>query len=292
MRSMTGFGAGTADASGARVAVELRGLNQRFLDVRVNLPREYTPWEGTVRERVRAVVERGRIEVSITRTLRAAGRRARIAVREDLAAAYVRAARSLGRRLGVGGAITLPDLLRFPDILSVDEPGPDIAGEEPAVWRALATALAAFDTDRRREGAHLARDMRTRAAGLQRLAGRLKRLAPGIDANLRRQAAERIARLAGGITLDPARVAHEVATLAERSDFTEELVRLDSHLKALAEALRQAGPVGKRIDFLLQEIQRELNTSGAKVADLEVGRLVLEGRGEVEKLREQVQNVE
>jgi len=274
------------------VTIDIRGVNQRALDVRVSLPREYGSWEGEVRERVRALVERGRIEVSVTRTLRTAGRRARVRVREDIAGAYVRAASTLGRHLGLAGTLSLPDLLRLPDIFAVEEPGSDIRSEEPALWRALGSALRAFDADRRREGANLGRDMRARAATLKRIAARLRRVAPGIDAALRKHAMERIARLADGLSVDPARLAHEVASLAERADFTEELVRLDSHLHALSGALGETGAVGRRVDFLLQEIQRELNTSGAKVADLAVGRLILQGRGEVEKLREQVQNVE
>ena len=292
MRSMTGFGTGSAEAGTARVSIDIRGVNQRALDVRVSLPREYGAWEGQVRERVRALVERGRIEVLVTRTLRTAERRARVRVREDIAGAYVRAASTLGRHLGLSGTLTLADLLRLPEIFAVEEPGQDIRSEEPALWRALGAALRTFDADRRREGANLGRDMRARAAKLKRIATRLRRAAPGIDAALRAQATERIARLADGLSVDPARVAHEVAGLAERADFTEELVRLDSHLLALSGALAQTGPVGRRVDFLLQEIQRELNTSGAKIADLAVGRLILEGRGEVEKLREQVQNVE
>jgi len=292
MRSMTGFGTGSAEAGTARVGIDIRGVNQRFLDVRVSLPREYGAWEGEVRERVRAVAERGRIELSVTRTSRRAGRQTRVTVREDIAGAYVRAARGLGRHLGLAGALSLADLLRFPEIFAVEDAGPDIRSEEPALWRALGAALRAFDADRRREGANLARDMRARTGTLKRLAVQLRRAAPGIDAALRKHATERIARLADGLQVDAARLAHEVASLAERADFTEELVRLDSHILALSAALIQKGPVGRRVDFLLQEIHRELNTSGAKVADLSVGRLILEGRGEVEKLREQVQNVE
>src|SRR5262249_51930825 len=237
MRSMTGFGTGSAEAGTARVNIDIRGVNQRVLDVRVSLPRDYGAWEGEVRERVRALVERGRVEVSVTRTLRTTGRRARVTVREDIAGAYVRAASTLGRHLGLAGTLSLPDLLRLPDIIAVEDPGSDIRSEEPALWRALGAALRAFDADRRREGANLGRDMRARAVTLKRIAARLRRLAPGIDAALRKHAMERIARLADGLSVDPARLAHEVASLAERADFTEELVRLDSHLVALCDAL-------------------------------------------------------
>jgi uncharacterized protein (TIGR00255 family) len=292
MRSMTGYGQGSADAPTARVTVEVRGVNQRFLDVKVGLPREYAAWEATLRDQVRGVAQRGRVEVTVQRVPVAAARRYRVAVRRDLARAYVEAARDLGRSLGLGGTVTITEVLRLPDLLEVQERTPDVQRELPSVKRALGLALRAFDRERQREGRHLQGDMLARTAGVRRAAATMRRLAPRVTAALRGQVEERLAKLLGGVTLDAGRVAHEVALLAERSDLTEELVRLESHLAALAAALRTAGPVGKRIDFLLQEVHRELNTAGAKAQDLALGATVLEARGEVEKLREQVQNVE
>jgi uncharacterized protein (TIGR00255 family) len=156
----------------------------------------------------------------------------------------------------------------------------------------VAAALRAFDRERRREGEHLRRDMAKRVARLRQATVRVRRRLPQALAALRGQVEERFLRLLGGAQVDPARIAQEVAVLADRSDVTEELVRLEAHLAALAAALNERGPVGKRIEFLLQEVHRELNTTGAKAGDREVGELVLAAKGEVEKLREQVQNVE
>jgi uncharacterized protein (TIGR00255 family) len=288
---MTGYGAASADAPGARVMVEVRGVNQRFLDVKVSVPREYAAVEAEIRERVRAIVRRGRVEVSVGRAPLAGARRYRVAVRRELARAYVEAARDLGRTLGLDGTVTVAEVLRLPDLFEVSEPPPDLRAEVPALRRALLAALRVFDRERRREGRHLQRDMQARTAAVRRAAARMRALAPRVTAQLRRQVEERLAGLLHG-QLDAARLTHEVALLAERGDVTEELVRLDGHLQALAAALRAAGPVGKRIDFLLQEIHRELATAGAKAQDLAIGTLVLEARAEVEKLREQVQNVE
>ncbi|HLK10438.1 MAG TPA: YicC/YloC family endoribonuclease [Candidatus Binatia bacterium] len=288
---MTGYGAGAADAAGVRVTVEVRGVNQRFLDVKVSMPREYASCEAEIRERVRALARRGRVEVGVGRTPLAAQRRYRVAVRHQLARAYVEATRDLARALGLEGTVTLAEVMRLPDLFEVSEPAPDVRAELPALRRALRAALRAFESERRREGRHLQRDMQARTAAVRRAAARMRATAPRVTALLRRQVEERLARLLGG-QLDAARLTHEVALLAERGDFTEELVRLDGHLAALAAALRAPGPVGKRIDFLLQEVHRELNTAGAKAQDLAIGALVLEARGEVEKLREQVQNVE
>ncbi len=289
---MTGYGAGRADAPTARVTVELRSVNQRFLDVKIVAPREYAPWEREVRDRVRAVAQRGRVEVTVARAALAARRRYAVAVRAELARAYVAAARQLGRRLGLAGDVALVDVLRLPDVFEVSEQPPELRGELPALRGALARALRAFERERRREGAHLRRDMLGRAASLKRTTAAIRRRLPRALAVLRSQVEERLMRLVGGAELDRGRVAQEVAVLADRSDVTEELVRLEAHLGALATTLRDRGPVGKRIEFLLQEIQRELNTTGAKAGDREITDRVLGAKAEVEKLREQVQNVE
>jgi uncharacterized protein (TIGR00255 family) len=290
---MTGYGAGSAEAAAARVSVEIRSVNQRFLDVKVNAPREYAAWEREVRERVRTFAERGRIEVSVARTPVAARRRYRVAVRTELARAYVASARELARTLKLGNRLGVSEVLRLPDLFEVAERAPDVKAELPALKRALGAALRAFDAERRREGARLAGDMHKRSAALLQAAKRIRRQLPHALGGLRRQVEERLNRLVvGGGETDPIRVAQEVAILADRSDITEELVRLDSHLAALRVAVGQAGPVGKRIEFLLQEIHRELNTTGAKAGDLVISKVVLGAKGEVEKLREQVQNVE
>ncbi len=292
MRSMTGYGVGSAGTATVRVTVEIRGVNQRYLDVRLVTPREYAPWERQLRERVQAVAQRGRVEVSVVRTALAGRRPYRVGVRTELARAYVEAARTLRRQLGLGGEVALADVLRLPDLFEVSEEPPEVKRELPAVKQALARALTTFDAERRREGRNLARDMQRRAVTLKRTTAAMRRRLPEVLAAIRRQVEERLVRLVGGSELDASRVAHEVAMLAERSDVTEELVRLESHLSVLAATLAAPGPIGKRVEFLLQEIQRELNTTGAKAGDTQVTDLVLGAKSEVEKLREQVQNVE
>jgi uncharacterized protein (TIGR00255 family) len=292
MRSMTGYGVGTATSAAVRVSVEIRGVNQRYLDVRLVAPREYAAWERQLRERVQAVAQRGRVEVTVVRTPFADRRPYRVAVRTELARAYVDAARALRKQLGLAGEVALADVLRLPDLFEVSEEPPEVKRELATVLQAVGRALDAFDRERRREGRNLARDMQRRTASLKRATAAIRRRLPEVLATLRRQVEERLVRLVGGAEVDAGRVAHEVALLAERSDVTEELVRLESHLGALASALAASGPVGKRVEFLLQEIQRELNTTGAKAGDTQVTDLVLAAKGEVEKLREQVQNVE
>ena len=292
MRSMTGYGAATADAPTARVSVEIRGVNQRFLDVKVALPREYAAWESEVRDRVRAAAERGRVDVAVTRTPVAARRRYRVGVREELARAYVAAARGLGKRLGVAGDVTIADVLRVPDLFETIEETSSLERERPAMLRALAAALRAFDRERRREGTALQRELLERTATLRRLTAEIRDRLPAVREAFDTKLRERIGRLTGTPELDPQRLTQEIVSLAERGDVTEELVRLDSHLVALGTTLRASGAIGKRVEFLLQEVQRELNTTGSKAADLVVNGLVVDGKAEVEKLREQVQNIE
>jgi len=292
MRSMTGYGAGSGDAPAARVSVEIRGTNQRFLDLRVNLPREYAAWESQVRDRVQAVAGRGRVEVTVVRSPVAARRRYQVAVRHDLARAYVTAARGLGRTLGLEGTIVLADILRLPELLEVTERAPEIARERAALLRALRGALTAFDAERRREGEHLRRDMRARVAALRRTVARIRTRLPAVARAVRRQALERLQRLAADLSLDPGRLAHEAALAAERGDVTEELVRLASHLEQARGLVASSTPAGRRLDFLAQEIGRELNTIGSKSASSEITSAVVEAKAVLEKLREQVQNVE
>jgi uncharacterized protein (TIGR00255 family) len=289
---MTGYGAGASDAATARVSVEIRGVNQRFLDVKVTLPREYAAWESEIRERVRSAAERGRVDVAVTRTPVASRRRYRVGVRDELAERYVGAARRLGKRLGIAGEVAITDVLRLPELFETSEETPALEPERAALKRALATALKAFDRERRREGKALETELLGRTQALRKLAGAIRSRVPAATEAFVTRVRERLAKLEGLPEIEPQRIAQELVTLAERGDITEELVRLDHHLRALAATLKGAGAIGKRVEFLLQEIQRELNTTGSKAADLTINGLVVDGKAEVEKLREQVQNVE
>lgn len=292
IRSMTGFGAATVDAGGVRLVVEIRGVNQRGLDVRVSGARELVAFESEIRDAVRARVERGRVEIVVQRQVPAARRRLAVTVHDDVAAAYVRAARRLARAERIPADVSLGDLLRLPDVVEIGEVERDARAETAGVRRALARALDAFDRERAREGRRLARDLRAQLAVVARSARRLRRGVPAMQRRLRRRLLERARRLGEGLDVEPGRLAYEVASLVDRGDVSEELVRLESHLDAIAATLAAGGRVGKRIEFLLQEVLRELNTTGAKVTDPALTAHVVAGKEAVEKLREQVQNVE
>ena len=290
VRSMTGFGAAAAPIPGGRLTIELRSVNQRFLDVRVTAPREYAPWEATCRELVGKHVARGRVEVYVGRNAPSRGR-TRVVLNVEAARDYAAAWRKVAAELGIHSGLDL-GLLRGSEIFETVETPRDLRTEFPVATRVLGRALATLDQARRREGKNLQHDMLQRVARLVAIERTIRGHAAAVAGELQTKVNDRLQNLLKGSTVDPARVAQEVAYLAERSDVTEELVRLRSHLDELRKLLASGGPCGKQIEFLLQETHREINTIGSKVNQLEITRLVVEAKGEVERLREQVQNVE
>ncbi len=291
MRSMTGYGQAAWQRGGRSLTVELRAVNQRFLEVRFNLPKEYAPWEAELRAMVQERVARGKVDVSV---YRGGTNSTAVAVEANtaLAKAYVEAWRQLQRELHLKQEADLTPLLGRQEMFRIVERRADPGSEIEPAKATLLRALQAFNRDRDREGRALGADVSARARRLLQLQAviskRVAVLKPEYAARLR----QRVAALLQGKEISEERLLQEVSLLVERSDITEELVRLESHLKALAQLPRSKEPVGKRFDFLLQEIHREFNTIAAKSADLEVTNHTIEARGEVEKLREQAQNVE
>jgi uncharacterized protein (TIGR00255 family) len=289
MKSMTGYGSAVGHAGSCRLTVEVRSVNQRFLDLKLNMPREYAPHEPDLRRVISAAIERGRVEVHVSRTLppRSSG----IALQKDVAAAYIKGWKQLQKEFGLKGALDLSLLAGRGDLFTTAEPAADTTAEIEEVTRLLTKALAAHGKEREREGAHLRRDMQERIKKLRACLKSLEKAAAGVAPKLKTKMEKRLSELLG-VVVDPVRLVQEVALLADRSDVTEELVRLGSHLAALDDLVRSTEPVAKRVDFVLQEVNRELNTIGSKASDIEVTNLVVSGKSEVEKLREQIQNVE
>lgn len=291
MRSMTGFGQANWQGDGRRLGVEVRSVNQRFLDVKLSLPRECQAWEAELRELVSGVAERGKVDLTVFRSGTGA-EDFTVEVNEPMARAALAGWRSLQKSLKLPGTLDMALLMaRGGDFVRIVERKADANADLPRVKQLVAAALKDFNRARDREGKALQADMRARLKALQTIHATLGKRTAALVPELARRLEERLAQLLGR-TLSEERLAQEAALLAERSDVTEELVRLDSHLDRLAELLKQSGSVGKAIDFLIQEIHREVNTIASKSADLEVTNLALEAKGEIEKLREQVQNVE
>lgn len=288
MRSMTGHGRGVAEAAGRRVTVEIRAVNHRFFDLKLRTG----PLEPAVEERIGAQLRRRAERGSFVVTVRDEGVGAAAGARVDVALAKSAwaALDELRRALGLTEPVPLELVAAQPGVLSLGEP----AGAPETVAAALETALDALVEMRRREGAALAEDLLARLGRLGTFAGEVAGLAAAAPDEARRRLGERLQRLlaGSGVSLDEARLAQEVAVLADRADVTEELVRLRSHLGQAAALVAEDAPVGRRLDFLVQELGREINTIGSKSQSAEIARRVVDAKAELEKIREQVQNVE
>ncbi len=295
VRSMTGYGAAEPSADGGRWWVEVRSTNHRFLEVVVRLPRELGALEDRVRAAVAERVRRGRVEVLVRED---SGLRPREAVVDTaLARRYADALERLRRELGLAEPVTLGALLALPEVVRLEETRPDPEATWETLQPVLRRALDRLVDMRAAEGGRLAADLRERLSRLEgwveRVAQRAEELPRAYAQRLRQRVAELLRSLDVDQTPDEARLALEVAAFADRCDVREELVRLRSHLQEARALLEGSdGSVGRKLEFLLQEMQREVNTVGSKAADLEVTRAVVEMKSELEAIREQVQNVE
>lgn len=294
IRSMTGYGKGSAELPGVRITVEFKTLNNRFADVRLRLPAELSSEESEIRRRVLTRVQRGRVEMSmdVERTATAGGG---LSLNRPLVRAILDAAAEIGGDPEITGKIDVNTLLALPNVLVQSRPLADLDEDgRAAIHRAVEGALDALDGERRREGEELRAEILGRLGKMEDLVREIRGHAADVPTTARRKLVERIEALALTIPLDAGRLAQETAYLADRCDVTEELVRLDGHV-AQARALVErpdAEPVGKRLDFLLQEIHRETNTINSKAGDLEISRRALALKSESEKVREQIQNLE
>jgi uncharacterized protein (TIGR00255 family) len=292
MKSMTGFGRGSATGENFSVAIDLKTVNNRFLDVHLRMGTELSALEAVVKRRIGARLSRGRVDASITfeRTGEVA-----YELNRPLIAGFISALRSMQQEFDLTGEPDINVLARLPGAMQPVRDGLDekmIAG----VVNAIDEALNELEQMREREGEALAEEMRNRLDEISRQVPAIEEAASGLVDNYRSRLQKRISELLArdtqGVEIDPGRLAQEVAYLADRSDISEEIVRLKSHLVQFRETLDSPGETGKRLDFLLQELNREANTVLSKSTDLSIKEAALVIKGEVEKLREQVQNVE
>ena len=295
MRSMTGYGSGTATFPGGRVTIELRAVNHRFLELKMPLPREMLSYEQEFRGLIETRIKRGKLDMVFT----SSGKPQRTYTIEPnltLARAYRHAIQQLQREVKVNGELDLSFLSAHPELFQIQEQQASIEPQAEAAKKALTAALSALERQRTREGKFLQRELQARVTTLDQIRRKVKARSSIVYENTRERVKERVNNLLQGllpgVELDQSRLLQEAASVAQRGDITEELVRLQSHCEALSGHLRSQEPVGKRLDFLLQEVQREVNTIGSKADDVEVRHLVVAAKEEVEKLREQVQNVE
>ncbi len=292
--SMTGFGRGTALVGGVTATVEMRSVNNRYLDVSVRLPQNLGEHEGDVQVRVKDAFERGRVSVSI-QVEKEADADLPVQVNEQAARAYGRLLADLRRAAGIEAPVRLEDLLRYyaNDVFTTAEEDPAVLEQTwEAVQAALDEAVGQLQAMRRQEGTALRADLDGRAEALEARIRAVELRAPLRVEEARLRLQERLDALLTDQRIDPDRLEQEIAVLADRLDVTEECVRLHSHLALFREALATDEAVGRKLNFIVQEIHREVNTIGSKANDAEVARLTVAMKEDVEKMREQIQNVE
>jgi uncharacterized protein (TIGR00255 family) len=289
---MTGFGAGEADGPKGRFRAELRGINSRFLEVRVRVPQMLAPFEADLRRRIGETFSRGRLDLSMT--WEPAGEsEAPVRLNPAAAKAYLQAGIQLRSALGLHGEIGLVELLALPGVVETVRPESADPELRELALQALDGAVRAADGMRRAEGAATVADILARIERLCALRAKVAARSADVPAAAQRRLQERLARLGLDAQVDPGRLAQEVAYLADRSDIAEELARLEAHFQRCRETLaRDAEAVGKTLEFLSQELHRETNTIGSKSGDLEISGWVLEMKAEIERVREQVLNLE
>jgi uncharacterized protein (TIGR00255 family) len=288
MKSMTGYGEASEHVGGAKIIVQVRSLNHRHLDLQLRVPREYLAFEEEVRKTIRQMISRGRIDVFINRSAgKEPGRK--LELDKTLLGQYLSAFKLAKKKYHLAGEIDVSLLSRVPDLFRLRDIEADPARERRSLLAALGNAMKKLEQSREREGRQLKTDMLAQINHLKRISIGLETCSGEIGIRLQRPSTMKNE----GETLSrEEKEANELGGSVLKGDINEELVRLKSHVAALGQVSREWEPVGKKIDFMLQEVQRELNTISSKVPQLSVVQLVLEGKERVEKIREQTQNIE
>ncbi len=291
MRSMTGYGRGERAAEGLRIVVEMRSVNRKQAEIGLRLPPELEALESRFRDELNKAVARGRVDVTFTLEQPVGATTGRI--NREVAAAYATELSELQRQLGLIGGVTLEVLLRCPGVLQAVAPVADPETYWPLASAALGAAVTVFNEMRSQEGAALGQDLAERISQLRGAVARIRTQAPEVTRRFREQLLQRI-KLAGleNVSAEDERVLKEVVFFADRSDINEELTRLESHFAQFDACGRSVDPVGRKLDFLAQEINREVNTIGAKANDALIAADVVLLKTELERFREQAQNVE
>ena len=291
MRSMTGYGHGETDHNGTKFTVEVNSVNRKQSDIVINLPRDLISLEPQIRQTINENISRGRTNVVVSYQNGSTAPR-KLALDVDLARSYHDAMRALQKELNAPGEITIGAILQAPGVMRTPEESFDSSAAWPPIERALRAALGQLVKMREREGKHLAKDLIHRLKAMRKQIKEIRSLHPDVVKKYRTTLLERIQKAGLPIAPDDERLVKEISFFADRSDVSEELTRVESHLAEFAHHLRRHEPVGRTLEFITQEIFRELNTLGAKANDAGISQRVVACKAELEKIREQIQNLE
>ena len=291
VKSMTGYGRGENTVNGYTITVELRSVNNRYLDCNVRIPRLYLFAEEAIKSRVQNTISRGKVDVFVT--LESTGeQKLNVSLNKPVADGYYTALRELANTYGLSNDISVSLLSRFPEVLVAEKAEDDVEQTAKDICSVLDHALADFDQMRTREGARLKDDILSRALTIEEKVSLVEKRSPETVSEYRARLEARMNEVLANTQLDPARILTEAAIFADKVAVDEETVRLRSHIAQLREMLEKGGAVGRKLDFLIQEFNREANTIGSKCSDIEIARHVVDVKAEIEKIREQIQNLE
>ena len=291
VKSMTGYGRAREMRNGRDITVEVRSVNNRYLDCTVKMPRAYIFAEDRMKARVQQAISRGKVDVFVTIDASAADE-AVVAVNEPLARGYYEALTRLKTTFSLPGEVTPEVLAKFPDVLAVTKAEEDVEAIAADICAVLDDALAAYNDMRAVEGEKLAADVAGRVTTIETVVGKVEERSPQTVAAYRQRLEAKMQEVLQSTTIDESRILTEAAIFADKIAVDEETVRLRSHIAQLRTMLASDEPVGRKLDFLIQEVNRECNTIGSKCSDLTIAQDVVNMKAEVEKIREQVQNME
>mgnify|MGYP000243541028 CR=1 FL=1 len=291
VKSMTGYGRARETLHQRDITVEVRSVNNRFLDCTVKMPRAYVFAEDAVKAHVRSAVSRGKVDVFVTIDASAADVSV-VTVNQPLARGYYQALTQLKSMFSLEGDVTPMTLAKLPDVLTVTKAEEDLETVAADICQVLDKALAAYNTMRAVEGRRLAEDIAGRLVTIETAVGRVERQSPQTVSAYRERLEKKMREVLASTTMDEGRILTEAAIFADKVAVDEETVRLRSHIAQYRSILELDEPVGRKLDFLTQELNRETNTIGSKCQDLDITRIVVDMKAEIEKIREQIQNLE
>lgn len=291
MNSMTGFGRAEIEENGIKMAVELKSVNHRFLDMNIRMPRFMLFLEDYMRRLIKESVARGRVDVFLNYTATEESGKT-VKVDTGLLKGYMAAAREIENATGIQNDLSMAEVMRLSDVLIFEDQEKDEDVLKSLMERTAREALRGLTEARKREGEHICADLIDRIGALRRIASAIEEREPSVVEEYRKKLHDRLAEELDETEIDINRFNSEILYFADKMSITEELVRLKSHCSALEELLAGSSANGRSLDFIVQELNREFNTIGSKSADVEITKLVIDGKSEVEKIREQVQNIE
>ncbi len=292
INSMTAYGRADHDFEGSLLLAEIRSVNNRYRDIILRIPRNFQSLEEELKKLVASRVRRGRIEVSIQMEGNGDLPPYELELNEPLVNSYVKIIEQLKKRFGIEGDVRLDTVCQLKDVIVARPETPDVEKMKPGFVEVLEKALDSYDAMRAREGEALEADFMMRLSTMKEYVGEIENRLPEVAAYREERLKEKVAAMVADVDIDEARLAQETAILAEKADVTEELVRIKSHLGQFKAYFSRDEALGRRLDFLIQEINREVNTLSTKASDALISRTVIEMKAELEKLREQIQNVE